>query len=91
MLPDKPPKDGRDLSDLLDIYNLKNLIEMPTRTGKTSETLLDLILINNVRRILTSGVVDVHLSDHSLIYTFLRASAPRLRSRKVCLKKPKTF
>ena len=79
------------MSDLLDIYNLKNLIEIPTRIGKTSETLLDLILINNIRRILTSGVVDVHLSDHSLIYTFLWASAPRLRSRKVCLRILKHF
>ena len=91
MLPDKPPKDGRDLSDLLEIYNLKNLIDIPTRIGKTSETLLDLILINNIRRILTSGVVDVHLSGHSLIYTFFRASAPRLRSRKICLRSLKHF
>lgn len=91
MLPDKPPKDGRYLSDLLDIYNLRNLIEIPTRTGKTSETLLDLINTNNNKRILTSGVVDVHLSEHSLIYTVLRASAPRLRSRKICLRSLKHF
>ena len=45
--PDKPPKDGRHLADLLDIYNLTNLIKVPTRTGKASETLLDLILTNN--------------------------------------------
>ena len=31
-------------------------------------------------------MVDVHLSDHSLIYTFLRVSMPRLRSRKICLR-----
>ncbi len=79
------------MADLLDIYNLKNLIEIPTRTGKTSETLLDLILTNNKRRILTSGVVDVHLSDHSLIYTVLRTSAPRLRSRKICFRSLKHF
>jgi len=93
MLPDKPPKDGRDLSDLVDIkfYNLKNLIEIPTRIGKTSETLLDLILINKIRRILTSGTVDVHLSDHSLIHTFLRASTPRLRWGKICLRSLKHF
>ena len=84
--PDKPPKDGRDLIDLLDVYDFKNLIQSATRTAKTSETLLDLILTNNKRRILSSGVVDVHVSDHSLVYTVLRASSPRSRSRKICLK-----
>ena len=71
MEPNKPPMDGRDLCDLLDIYNLKNLITSPIRITKTSKTLLDLILTNNKKRILSSGVVDVQISDHSLVFTIL--------------------
>lgn len=80
--PDAGSKDGRRLNDLLDICNLSNLIHTATRVVKTSETLLDLILMDNSRRILKTGTVDAQISDHSLIYAVLRASAPRLRSRK---------
>ena len=73
------PKDGGHLRDLLEVYGLKNLIKSPTRIGKTSSTLLDLILTNNTRRVFSSGVVDADISDHSLIYTILKTTAPRLR------------
>lgn len=82
--PDMPPYNGRDLLDLLDIFNLHNVIKSATRKAKTSATLLDLILTNNKRRILTS-------SDHSLVYTVLRASAPQSRSRKICFRSMKNF
>ena len=81
--PDKTPKAGRNLLDLLDIYYLHCLIKKATRKTITSETLLDLILTNNKRTTLTSGVVDTLLSDHSLVYTVLRSSVPPSRSRKM--------
>ncbi|RMX51628.1 hypothetical protein pdam_00021448, partial [Pocillopora damicornis] len=62
-------ENGGHLRDLLEVYGLKNLIKSPTRIGKTSSTLLDLILTNNTRRIFSSGVVGADISDHSLIYT----------------------
>ena len=83
--------DGRDLNDLLDIYNLANLINSPTRIDKTSETLLDIILTNSKAKVLTSGVIDVQISDHSLVYTILRSSAPRTRSRQIVTRVYKTF
>ena len=89
--PDKPPKDGRYLLDLLDIYDLRNLISSPTRITKTSITLLDLVITNNKNRVLTSGVVHVQLSDHSLVYAFLRKTAPKMRSRKLCFRSLKHF
>ncbi|KAK2558583.1 hypothetical protein P5673_018760 [Acropora cervicornis] len=89
--PDKPPNDGRSLLDLLDIYNLHNLISSPTRITKTSITLLDLVITNNKIKVLTSGVVHVQLSDHSLVYAFLRKTAPKKRSRKLCFRSLKHF
>lgn len=85
------PKDGGHFKDLLEVYGLKNLIKSPTRIGKTSSTLLDLILTNNTRRIFSSGVVDADISDHSLLYTILKTTAPRLRSRKIQLRSLKNF
>lgn len=89
--PDMPPHDGRDLLHLLDIFNLHNVIKSATRKAKTSATFLNLILTNNMIRILTSGVVDTQISDHSLVYTVLRASAPQSRSRKICFRSMKNF
>ena len=76
---------------LLDIFSLDCLIAKPTRKTKTAETLLDLILTNDKKKVLTSGVVDTQLSDHSLVYTILRSSAPRTRSRKICFRSLKNF
>ena len=59
--------------------------------GKTSSTLLDLIITNNSRRLFSSGVVDADVSDHSLIYTILKTTVPRLRSRKIQLRSLKNF
>ena len=50
-----------------------------------------LILTNDKEKVLTSGVVDTQLSDHSLVYTILRSSAPRTRSRKICFRSLKNF
>jgi hypothetical protein len=71
--PDKPPSEGRHLLDLLDIYNLECLINKATRKTKTSETL-------NKRKALISGVVDTQISNHSLVFTALRSSAPKPHS-----------
>ena len=55
---DKQYRDGRALLDLIDIFNLDRLITEPTRKTKTAETLLDLILTNDKKKVLTSGVAD---------------------------------
>ena len=91
LAPDKTPKAGRKLLDLLDLYYLHCLINKATRKTITSETLLDLILTNNKRTTLTSGVVNTLLSDDSLVCTVLRSSAPRSRSRKMFSRSLKTF
>ena len=57
LAPDKQQWDSRALLDLLDIFNLDCLITKPTRKTKTTETLLDLILTNDKKKVLTLGVV----------------------------------
>ena len=91
LLPDKPPRVGRVMANLLDIYELKNLIHEATRITKTPETLLDLFLTENLIKIQSSGVVRVNIIDKSLVFAMLRASEPRIRSRKIQFRSLKNF
>lgn len=40
---------------------------------------------------MTSGDIHVQLSDHSLVYAFLRKTAPKMRSRKLYFRRLKNF
>ena len=48
-------------------------------------------MTNDKKKVLTSGVVNTQLSDHSLVYTILRSSAPGTPSRKICFRSLKNF
>jgi len=50
------------------IYGFEQLINEPTRTTQTSSTLIDLVLTNHPEKITKSGVVQLGISDHDLIY-----------------------
>ena len=54
-----------------DVYGLTNLIKVPTRVVVESSSLTDVILTNKPRSVLTSGVFDLGLIDHNLIYTVI--------------------
>ena len=49
-------------------HGLKQLITSPTRITEKSSTLLDHILTNSKDKVSQSGVVDLGVSDHQLIY-----------------------
>ena len=48
-----------------------------------SSSLIDVILTNKPRSVLTSGVFDLGLSDHNLIYTVMRLQCPKISPRTV--------
>lgn len=89
--PENRLKDGRDLLDILDIFDFKCLINSATRVTSSTETLLDLILTDVRRRVLTTGVVNPHVSDHSLTYAILRTSLQAPRSQKVTFRSLKHY
>ena len=64
------------------LYNLHQLIAEPTRVTKTSSTLIDLILTNQPEHISCSGVIDLGLSDHSLIYAIRKHLTPRSKQTR---------
>ena len=89
--PDANGCEGRHLIEICDIYNMDSLIDKATRVSQSSQTLIDIILTNNKTRFLSSGVLEPHLSDHSLVYVIKRTSAPPLRSRKILCRSFKNY
>ena len=57
------------LIDIIDIFQLQQHIQNPTRTTYNSSSLIDLILTHiDDDKTLEAGVVDLGISDHSLVY-----------------------
>ena len=66
----KSPLDSHThrLKRLCTLYQLRQIINEPTRVTKSSATPIDLILLNNPESISNFGVIELGISDHSLIY-----------------------
>ncbi len=57
--------------------SLTQLIDMPTRITNTTRSTIDHVYTNNENFYCTSGVLDIGLSDHCLIYTCRKRSKPK--------------
>ena len=60
------------LQDLCDSVNLTQLIKDPTRVTETSSTLIDVIMTSSTDLVERSDVLKSHISDHYLVYAFLK-------------------
>ena len=83
-------KQGRELLDICDVYDLHNLIKGSTRISFSKESCLDVTLSNVPSFALKSGIIDIGLSDHMLIYTIFNKKLlnPKARPTKGrCFKK----
>ena len=58
----------KSYSTTLKMFNLTQIIKDPTRVTDTSSTIIDHILCNNFENISQFGVLDIGLSDHSIIF-----------------------
>lgn len=73
----------RKLFNFADLHSLEQLIKSPTRTTEFSETIIDLIFVNNNHRIVDSSVVQCTIGDHSLVYCTLKPGVSRAVPRKI--------
>ena len=73
------------LDKIFKIQKLQQVIDRPTRITQTSKTLLDVIVTNSPKKIISSEVQPCHFSDHESISTNIDISKPK---RKV---EEKTF
>ena len=54
--------------EFISTFGLKQLIQQPTRITSSSSSLIDHVLTNAYDKISQSGILDIGLSDHQLIY-----------------------
>lgn len=66
---------GKKLLRILQSHGCKNLIKKPTRVTQTTKSIIDLIIVNNPSKVMTSGVLDLCIADHKLIYVTLKLKA----------------
>ena len=65
--------------DLCFSHSLHQLIMEPTRTTtKHTKTLIDHILTNSPEKVIQSGVIEMGLSDHELVYSSRKTSLLKL-------------
>ena len=87
-------KDARTkkLTDLLDIYQLQQHIQIPTRTTLNSKTLIDLMITKvEDTKTIDSGVIDLGISDHNLVYICRKVSIPKQPPKIVETRQFKNF
>jgi hypothetical protein len=77
--------ESKILLDTCSELHLTQLIKDPTRITSQTSSLLDVIMISSSSKVKSSGVVDIGISDHSMIYCILklRADKPRLEYKDV--------
>ena len=63
-------------------HGLKQLISCPTRITKNTSTLLDHVLTNSHDKVSLSGVIDIGLSDHQLIYCTRKVTRAKFHDNK---------
>ena len=69
----------RTLQFISSVYQLKQLMKEPTRVTKSSATTIDSIFTNVVDNMATSGVIQLGISDHSLICVVWKFAVPKTR------------
>ena len=69
----------RELAFVSSMYHLEQLINEPTRTTISSATTIDLIFTNRKENIASSGVIQIGMSDHNLIFCVRKFIPPKSR------------
>ena len=80
----KPVSHTKKLLSLIDNYQFVQLINEPTRITESTSTIIDLILTNQDQRIPRTGVIQIGISDHNLIYTVRKITLYKSGAHKYC-------
>ena len=73
----------RKLMRVANLYDLEQLILQPTRITPSSKSLIDLLFTNSCHRVVDCGVINLTLSDHSLIFCVLKSACPKAPGRSI--------
>jgi len=72
-------------------YSMKQLITDPTRVTVTTSTLLDVIISNVPQLHVTSGVYEISVSDHYLVFTVLQLEKTESNHKTVTFRNYRNF
>ena len=76
------PSDVKSYHEFCTFFELKQLIIVPTRVTTGSSTIIDHVLASFPEKVTQSGVTDIGLSDHQLIYCTRKISRIKRGSHK---------
>ena len=71
------------LTKILDIYGLSQIINEPTRISAKSSALIDLCITSAPANVVSSGVMHLSISGHSLVYMIRKAHYVRDGVRRI--------
>jgi hypothetical protein len=91
LMPGVTSVNGNKLNDIFDIFGIKQLIVDPTRTTPYSSTLIDLCVTNAPSKILNSGIIELSISDHVLVYMTHKVHYKQTGSRLVQIRSMNNF
>ena len=74
---------ANNYSQFCSMHSLKQLIRSPTRVAKATSTVLDPILTNANELVSQSGVLDIGLSDHQLVFCTRKNKSPKFINIKL--------
>ena len=73
----------RKLQDLYRVYQMKQLIKEPTRSTRTTATVIDHFSTNKPNLIISSGVLATGFNDHEMIFGIRKVSSRFRREQKI--------
>ena len=74
---------SKHMLDLYELFSFKHLVEEPTRVTLTTSSIIDHITTTCARNIVKSGVHEVSMSDHYMIYCIHKFSGAVEKDHKV--------
>ena len=81
----------RKLMRIANLYDLEQLILQPTRITPSSKSLIDLLFTNPCHCVVDCGVINLTLSDHSLIFCVLKSGCPKAPGRSIQYRSYKNY
>lgn len=83
--------ESRALKDLCTSMNLSQFIFKPTRITETTETLIDVMLSSNPVLLKESGVFDITISDHFLVFCVLNLKLTKSKPTEISTRSYRNF
>jgi hypothetical protein len=84
LMPGVTSVNGNKLNDIFEIFGLKQPIVDPTRTTPYSSTLIDLCVTNTPSKIVNSGIIELSISDHLLVYMTHKVKSNLVNYKQTC-------